>query len=331
MRKQLFRLTLLCLICLSISVVASAQVVSIPDFNLRAVITNKLGKAPGATITVADMAWITDLDGTNRNIRNLTGLEYATNLIQLWLPENNITDLRPLSGLTRLIELDLLSNSIFDISPLARLINLRGLYLRDNYIFDLSPLAGLTQLRYLNLGENRIFNILFLRGLTQLEELGLWTNSIADISPLARLTNLRLLDLGENAITNISVLAELINLSKLWIDNNSISDLSPLVANTGLRSGDTVDVDRNPLNNASVNSHIPTLRSRGVTVELGRILVQQNAVNIPDPNLRNAIEQVLRKARGATITVADMQTLDALYAANENIRNLTGLEYRNST
>ena len=326
MRKQLFRLTLLCLICLSISVVASAQVVSIPDFNLRAVIAHKLGKAPGATITVADMAWITDLDGTNRNIRNLTGLEHATNLIQLWLPENNITDLRPLSGLTRLIELDLLSNSISDISPLARLINLRGLYLRDNYIFDLSPLAGLTQLRYLNLGENRIFNILFLRGLTQLEELGLWTNSISDISPLARLTNLRLLDLGENVITNISALAGLINLSKLWIDNNSISDLSPLVANTGLRSGDTIDVDRNPLNHASINSHIPTLRSRGVTVELYSIAARPNAVHIPDPNLRNAIEQVLRKARGATITVADMQTLDALYAANENIRNLTGLE-----
>ena len=321
------RLTLFFLICISMPVTATAQVVSIPDFNLRVVIANKLGKALNANITVADMAWITDLDGTNGNIRNLTGLEYATNLIRLWLPGNSITDLRPLSGLTRLIELDLLSNSISDISPLARLTNLRGLYLRDNYIFDLSPLAGLTQLRYLNLGENRIFNILFLRGLTQLEELGLWTNSISDISPLARLTNLRLLDLGVNSISNISALAGLVNLSELWIDNNSISDLSPLVANTGLRSGDTVDVDRNPLNNASVNSHIPTLRSRGVTVELERIRVQQNAVNIPDPNLRNAIEQVLRKARGATITVADMQTLAALYAANENISNLTGLEH----
>ena len=320
------RLTLFFLIYISMPVTATAQVVSIPDFNLRVVIANKLGKALNANITVADMAWITDLDGTNGNIRNLTGLEYATNLIRLWLPGNSITDLRPLSGLNRLIELDLLNNSISDISPLAGLINLRGLYLRDNYIFDLSPLAGLTQLRYLNLGENRISSILFLRGLTQLEELGLWTNSISDISPLARLTNLRLLDLGENAITNISALAGLINLSELWIDNNSISDLSPLVANTGLGSGDTVDVDRNPLNHASINSHIPTLRSRAVTVELQDIKALRNAVNIPDPNLRNAIEHVFGKARGATITVTDMQTLEALYTANKNIHNLTGLE-----
>ena len=326
MRKQLFRFTLLYWICLSVPMVASAQVVSIPDFNLRAVITSKLGKAPGALITVADMAWITDLDGTNRNIRNLTGLEHATNLIRLWLPENSITDLRPLSRLTRLIELDLLTNSISDISPLAGLINLRGLYLRNNYIFDLSPLAGLTQLRYLNLGENRIFNILFLQGLTQLEELGLWANSITDISPLAGLTNLRLLDLGENSISNISPLGGLFNLSELWIDNNFISDLAPLVANTGLGRGDTVDVDGNPLNYISINSHIPTLRNRAVTVEFQSIKTQWNAVNIPDPNLRNAIEQVLGKARGAAITVADMQTLEALYAANENIRNLTGLE-----
>ncbi len=326
MTKRPFRFILFFLICLSMPLTATAQVVSIPDLNLRAVIEKKLGKAPDATITVAAMAWITDLDGTNRNIHNLTGLEYATNLIRLWLPENNITDLRPLSGLTQLEELGLWTNFISDISPLARLVNLRGLYLRDNYIFDLSPLAGLTQLRYLNLGENRIFNILFLRGLTQLEELGLWTNSISDISPLARLTNLRLLDLGENAITSISALAGLINLSKLWIDNNSISDLWSLVANTGLRSGDFVDVRGNPLSTLSFNTHIPTLQSRGVNVAFDQIVMSPQTVNIPDPNLRNAIAQVLGKARGAAITVADMQALDALYAANENIRNLTGLE-----
>ena len=325
--KQLLRFTLLCLICLSIPVVTSAQIVFIPDSNLRALLEETLDKEPGATITAADMAWITDLDASNWNIRNLTGLEYAINLMVLWLPENDITDLRPLSGLTRLIELDLLTNSINDISPLAGLVNLTGLYLPNNYISDLSPLSGLTRLRYLNLGQNRISNILYLRGLTQLEELVLWNNSVSDISPLARLSNLRLLDLGENSISNISVLAGLINLSGLWIDNNLISDLSPLVANSGLGSGDTVDVDRNPLSHASTNSHIPTLRSRGVTVELEEILVQPNAVNIPDPNLRNTLEQVLGKARGAAITADDMARLNSLGATEENIRNLTGLEH----
>ena len=59
MTKQTFRLAFFLLICLSIPVMATAQVVFIPDHNLRVVIENKLGKAPGATITVADMAWMT--------------------------------------------------------------------------------------------------------------------------------------------------------------------------------------------------------------------------------------------------------------------------------
>ena len=77
MTKRPFRLILFSLICLSMPLTATAQEVFIPDFNLRAVIEDHLGKAPGAAITVVDMAWLTDLDGTNRNIRNLTGLEHA--------------------------------------------------------------------------------------------------------------------------------------------------------------------------------------------------------------------------------------------------------------
>ena len=327
MTKQPFRLTLLCLVCLSISVTAKAEVVFIPDPNLRAIIENKVGKAPGAAISPADMSLMTELKANNENIRNLTGLEYATNLMVLWLAENNISHLVPIAGLTRLIELDLSANSISNIAPLARLTNLRGLYLGENYISNISPLAGLTQLRYLILAQNRISNILYLRGLTQLEVLGLWTNSVSDISPLARLTSLTGLDLGANAIADISALAGLTNLAELWINDNSISDLSPLVANSGLRTGDTVDVDSNPLSHAAVNSHIPTLRSRGVTVELQHITAQQNAVNIPDPNLRNAIEQILRKARGAAITAADMRTLVEVGATSENVTNLTGLEH----
>ena len=327
MTKQPIRFTLLCLICLTIPVVASAQVVFIPDPSLRAIIEQKVGKAPGAAISPADMARMTELKANNENIRNVTGLEHATNLIVLWLAENNISHLVPLEGLTRLTELDLSANSISNIASLARLTNLRGLYLGENYISNLAPIARLTQLTYLNLGENRISNISYLSGLTQLRELGLWTNSITDISPLARLTNLSLLDLGVNSISDISALAGLSNLSGLWLDNNSISDLSPLVANTGLGNGDTVDVDSNPLNHASINSHIPTLRSRGVTVKLQTIVAQPNAVNIPDSNLRNAIEQVLGKARGAAITADDMARLNTFGATNENIRNLTGLEH----
>ena len=55
-------------------------VVYIPDANLRAAIRDALGKSRFAPITTTDMANLTALDARNRNIRDLTGLESATNL-----------------------------------------------------------------------------------------------------------------------------------------------------------------------------------------------------------------------------------------------------------
>ena len=277
MIRQLFRLYLFLLVCFSISVTATAQTVDIPDPNLRAAIEAELGKAPGDTITMADIANLTRLSALFANISDLTGLEAATNLTFLGLYDNSIADISPLAGLTNLTSLSLWDNSISDISPLAGLTQLTTLELVHNSISDISPLAGLTQLTTLNLVDN----------------------SISDISPLARLTQLTTLNLVDN----------------------SISDLSPLVTNAGLGAGDTVYVSKNPLSPTSVNTHIPALRSREVTVNFRGL-----AVNIPDPNLRAAIEAELGKAPGDTITTDDMANLTRLSALPATISDLTGLE-----
>ena len=49
-------------------------------------------------------------------------------------------------------------------------------------------------------------------------------------------------------------------------------------------------------------------------------------VNIPDPNLRTAIEKALDKAPGDTITALDMENLTSLNAPEASIMSLTGLE-----
>ena len=105
------------------------------------------------------------------------------------------------------------------------------------------------------------------------------------------------------------------------LENNSISDISPLVANTGLGPGNAVLVEGNLLNNAAINTHIPTLQRRGVRVDFDK------PVDIPDPNLRAEIEKDLSTASGAPITTADMKRLYQLIAPKTNIRNLTGLEH----
>ena len=243
-------------------------VVRIPDLNLHAAIAEALGKNPNAPITVEDMAGLVELRAGDRGIRDLTGLQLATNLINLAISGNPISDYSPLAGLIRLEKLwlhagefgisDLSplagltnlklihghSNPISDLSPLAGLTKLEHIYLPDGDISDLTPLAGLTGLRELYLHLNEIISdISPLAGLTQLERLELSHNDISDISPLAGLTQLEWLRLPANDISNISPLAGLTQLERLELSHNDISDISPLAGLTQLKWLRLVDND----------------------------------------------------------------------------------------
>ena len=314
MTKWPFRFTFFLLTCLSIPLAAPAQTVNLPDANLRAVIEVALGKTSGATITVSDMARLTRLEARNANISDLTGLEHATNLRSLNLGVELVEG--------RLIN----SNLILDISPLTGLSNLTSLDLGSNNISDISLLTGLTNLARLNLSGNSISDISAVAGLTNLTWLFLGANNISDISAVAGLTNLTWLFLGFNNISDISAMAGLTNLTRLLLGSNNISDISALVTNTGLGGGATVNVKGNPLSSVSIDTHIPALQSRGVTVEFDDI-VAGVMVDIPDSNLRAAIEKTLGKAAGDIITTSDMAALTRLEARKSNISDLTGLEH----
>ena len=205
-----------------------------------------------------------DLDGNS--ISDISALSNLTNLERLSLADNSISDISALSNLTNLPWLSLGGNSISDISALSNLTNLERLSLADNSISDISALSNLTNLTWLFLAVNSISDISALSNLTNLPWLSLGGNSISDISALSNLTNLEYLSLWINSISDISALSNLTNLETLYLDGNSISDISPLVANTGLGSGDRVDLRSNPLSSTSINTHIPALQRRGVTV-----------------------------------------------------------------
>ena len=212
-------------------------VVRILDLILRAAIAEALGKNPNAPITVEDMAGLVELRAGDRGIRDLTGLQLATNLINLAISGNPISDYSPLAGLIRLEKLWLHAGEfgISDLSPLAGLTNLKLIHGHSNPISDLSPLAGLTKLEHIYLPDGNISDLTPLAGLTGLRELYLHFNEISDISPLANLTGLNRLDLADNNMSDISPLAGLINLEWLELRINDISDLSPLAGLTQLK------------------------------------------------------------------------------------------------
>ena len=217
--------------------------VHIPDSNLRAAIAEALGKNPNAPITAEEMEGFGRLVARNRDIHDLTGLQFATNLIRLNLRDNQISDLSPLAGLINLRELRLDHNftGISDLSPLAGLINLEILDFSFDTVSDLSllPLAGITRLKYLHFTDCNVSDLSPLAGLVNLESLGFNRNNVSDLSPIAGLINLQTINFTGNSVSDLSPVAGLINLRKFRSWGNPVSDLSPFV---GLPKLERIDI-----------------------------------------------------------------------------------------
>ena len=232
--------------------------VDIPDVNLRAAIEAEFNKAPGDIITAAEMATLERLELNNKDISDLTGLEFAINLNWLNLSDNNISDLSPITGLFRLSELRFHRNPVLDLSPLEGLKNLTGLWFEENrQVSDVSPLAGLINLEKLEFSTTLVSDLSPLKGLTNLtslwvhftqvsdlsifiglvnlKEFGMWGSPVSDLSPLTGLTKLEYINICGGHISDLKPLVRLPVLRKLALVNNEISDISPLAALTGLQ------------------------------------------------------------------------------------------------
>ena len=305
---------------------ASAQVVEIPDPNLRQAVRDILTLPDEIPITQQEMLRLTTLKAEQSEITNLTGLEYATNVTRLFLGGNQISDLTPLSGLSQLQHLSLWANrisSVLDLSPLANLTEFRVLDITDSQISDITPLANLTQLEWLSLaGTISIEDISPLSNLIQLKFLRLAGNRIVDISPLANLTQLEELSLNDNRIVDISPLSNLTALEKLSIESNQIVDVSPLASLTQL-------TDLTIANNAITDFRpLFALNLQSVDVDIHKLQeLASGEVEIPDPNLERAIREALGLPSEIPLTQLVMSQLTELKTRENQITDLTGLEH----
>ena len=229
--------------------------VHIPDSNLHAAIAEVLGKRPDAPITVEEMRGLEKLNAEGKNISDLTGLQYATNLSVLFLAGNQTSNLSPISGLIELRKLALGRNPVSNLAPLEGLKNLTDLSLEFTQISDLTPIAGLINLSYLRFEGTKVSDLSSLAGLVNLNTLiapegaglpqaviqgglihipdsnfrtvieeALGTEAITP-SAMETLTTLKASNRG---IFNLAGLEYAINLEELNISGNPISDFSPL-------------------------------------------------------------------------------------------------------
>ncbi len=248
----------------------SSMVIHFPDANLKkALLDLGIDKNKDGQITRGELAERADLlrMGTGlaslplekRNIKDLTGLEYAVNVRNLMLDGNPVTDLSPVAGMVSLETVSLNKTQVKDLSPLGKLPGLRFLTISDTSTLDIRTISSLSNLEYLFLRNSNIRDITPIARLTKLRVLDLFNNQVADISPLANLTSLDEVNIRANNISDISALSNkpiltmlyasynqitdvrlsnLPNLKMLELDMNKIRDISALAAFTKLELAD---------------------------------------------------------------------------------------------
>ena len=212
--------------------------VHIPDSNLRAAIAEALDKSINAPITAEEMKRLSRFDAGHRNVKDLTGLQFATNLTWLHLINNQISDLSPIAGITELRELWVRYNHLSDMSPVRGLTNLTHLDVHVNQISDISPVRGLNNLRYLNCSDTLVSDLSPVSGLVNLEWLDTSRTNVSDMSPVSGLINLKEIEFSDVNISDILPFAGLVNLEVFHTWGNPISDLTPLERLTKLEKLD---------------------------------------------------------------------------------------------
>ena len=220
-------------------------VVAIPDAGLRTAILQKLGKSetPETEITESDLHDLEVLQASGYGISDLTGLEHAVNLEELYLNDNQLSNLSSISGLKRL----------------------RRLSLNNNNISDVSALKGVTTLRWLRLNDNRLSAVASLDSLSRLHTLEISNNRISDVNALTALDRLNTLVLDGNPIDTATLPEAL----------KSVADPEGV----GVTSFNLLDVNRD----GSVNQDDVDIVSRLTGIPSGDLIAIENATNVyPD-------------------------------------------------
>ncbi len=168
---------------------APSDIVNIPDTNLKTLVNTSLGQAAGSDITQGQMASIITLNLNNSAISDLTGLEYATGLLDLRMSTNQVTNLEVLRSLTSLNYLALQGSNVTS----------------DNF----PDLAHLTSLIQLDLSSSGVDNSI-------MEKI----NKISSLETVRFQSN--------SSITNIEPLTALPNLTALWVQFCGINDFRPI-------------------------------------------------------------------------------------------------------
>ena len=254
---------------------------------------------------------------SSNRISDISPLSNMTRLHHLRLDDNRISDISPLSNMTRLHRLRLDDNRIVDVSPLVNRVVFGGVAsagsfvdLRGNLLPNQSATEHVETLRAwgiqvwadlaapdaVRISDPTLRAVLATsfsdpytavddairrKGMERVGTVHISGHDVTNLDGLSFARNLKLLSAASNRIVDLSPLAELSELRSLNLRGNRIRDIAPLAANLDLSMGDWVALDGNPLNEDSLNVHVPALLARGVEVEVDPVLLTLAAGGAP--------------------------------------------------
>ena len=162
---------------------------------------------------------VTSLNIEDKNLTDISGIEYFTQLTELYCSHNQLTAL-PVENLTNLTELSCSYNQLTEL-PVENLTQLTELSCFDNQLTAL-PVGNLTQLTSLNCDNNQL-TALPVEKLTNLTSLNCSHNQLTAL-PVGNLTQLKYLSCSYNQLTALSV-ENLTNLNVLSCNENHLTEL----------------------------------------------------------------------------------------------------------
>ncbi len=323
----------------------------IPDPALADGIRRELNIWQNDLITRNDIRKLTELS-VFRGVRNLTGLEHAINLTELYLYGNNAISEVSLSDMPNLEILNLSNNPLSKVSlsnmpslthlvgfygnaisevSLSDMPNLESLSFSESTISKLS-MSGLTNLKRLSLYESTVSK-LSLSDIPSLTELNLHGN-LSEVS-LSNLPNLKRLHLNNDKSISEVFLSDLPSLTYLNLQNNLLSEVSlsdlPNLTQLSLDNNLLSEVSLSNLPNLTYlnlqNNNISKVSLSGLT-NLTQLHLRDNAISDVSPlsGLANLTELLLsRNAISDVSPLSGLTNLTHLYLSGNAISDVSPL------
>ncbi len=295
-----------------------------PDANFRAWLLDQHYGDDDDVLTPAEIAAVTNMYVQNKNISDLTGIEYFTALTVLLCDNNNLTALPALLP-TGLTVLDCNMNSLTELPALPD--GLTELYCYNNNLTELPSLPdGLTEL---DCNTNSLTELPALpAGLTRLY---CYSNNLTEL-PATLPDSLTRLDCNNNSLTELPALPA--GLTELDCNNNSLTELElnssatyVFIYANGNYMTNTSDVTGPTINWRSADGgsgNAAFLFYPQKTVPVGDIVI--NAANFPDANFRTWLQNQTY-GDDSVLTAAEIAAITTINVYDQSISDLTGIGY----